>query len=146
MSHSQVDFTILVPVITTGHAPSPAALHELGKLHMVASYEEGMFVFVGEPSPAPSEIWPTWMLPIVAWFADSYPDQHWLRLDSDGAVVDGIPLFNWFSDEPTPSSDIAMVAHARDLYETEEIRIDETPALARADDAVWVSAWLRVSY
>lgn len=90
----RVTFHNVVPVISTGHAPSPEALDQLKELNMVAAYEQGVFVFVGTESTESVE-WPDWMVPIVKWFQSAYPGEGWLRFDSVGDPVDGLIQHDW---------------------------------------------------
>lgn len=44
-----------------------------------------------------------------------------------------------------PESDPIFIARAREMYVSDEIEIDDEPALSYADDGVWVGGWLWVS-
>ena len=90
----RVKFQLVVPVITTAHAPSAEDFDELSKLNMVAKYEHGAFVFIGTEKPQ-SVVWPEWMEPIVEWFQSAYPGENWLRFDSAGDEIDGLYLYDW---------------------------------------------------
>jgi hypothetical protein len=46
-----------------------------------------------------------------------------------------------------PMTDEEIVAEARRAYETEDdIDIDESPAISRADSGAWVAAWVWVDF
>ena len=90
----RVKFQLVVPVISTGHAPSAEDFNELGTMNLVAKYEHGAFVFIGAEQPQSVE-WPEWMVPIVEWFQSAYPGEDWLRFDSVGDEVVGLYLYDW---------------------------------------------------
>ena len=138
----RASFNLVVPVLSTAHAPSPEALSDLGQLNMVATYEHGLFLFVGhEPDGV---IWPDWIKPILSWFSKNYPDETWLRFDGEGDVIESLPRHEWSDEAVMTPSDQQHIAQARELYESDEIEIDEEPKIAYAVNAVWVNAWLRV--
>lgn len=90
-----------IPVLSTGHMPSSHAPCTLdAPLFDVAEYEHGFFICSNyfsstydDSSHAPDDI-EDWIKPIA-----EYMRKHdlgpWLRLDSDGAVVDTLPNYEW---------------------------------------------------
>lgn len=78
-----------VPVLSTAHIPGPEALHD-GRLTMdLAPYEEGVFLRLMQDDM------PEWLEPVAAWMQREYPGEYWVRFDSDGDLIDGLPVYVW---------------------------------------------------
>lgn len=82
-----------IPVVSTAHVRQDT----LDKLALaqefrVIDYYEGAFVWVGMQaySNAPEE-----MKPLVEWFSNAFPKEWWIRLDRDGDLIPGLPVYEW---------------------------------------------------
>lgn len=74
-----------IPVISTGHLPSNAALDEIDVYR--ATYEHGWFVWMDDDIPDP------WFVTIREWAKKC--GFKWVRFDRDAQFVDELPKFDW---------------------------------------------------
>lgn len=74
-----------------------------------------------------------------------------VRIDStDADAMKGIPalapiLARYIAARTELADHAGAIAQARAEYESDDIEIDDCPAVSRAYDGTWVSAWLWVS-
>lgn len=86
-------WTLAVPCISTQHMPTSESLSELKREGMlVAEYEQGGFVFIGEDEP-PQVEGREWLRAIFNWAASNRFE--WVRLDGCGDLVADLPTFAW---------------------------------------------------
>lgn len=83
-----------VPVLSTAHIKHNT-LEKLASAEnefRVIDYEEGAFVRINPRnfSKVPPEI-----RRLVKWFTQAFPKQWWIRLDRDGDVIPGLPVYDW---------------------------------------------------
>lgn len=89
-----IGWSILMPVLSTGHAPSMGHIVNLCDSNAsAANYREGViFVYIDEDHEWEGD--EAWVAPIAAWMAENYQDQ-WVRFDPDGDVVEALPVYDW---------------------------------------------------
>lgn len=90
------EWNMIIPVISTGHAPSDEAFKELiAKNFICAPYEYGYFVFIGDEE---QENEPEWYAEIRRWFLNHYSaitGDRWVRFDADGDLIDELQKWEW---------------------------------------------------
>lgn len=83
-----------VPVLSTAHIKENTLekLASAPEEFLVIDYEEGAFVRINpySPSKPPPEI-----RLLVKWLRHAFPKQWWIRLDRDGDIIDGLPVYDW---------------------------------------------------
>lgn len=90
-------WNMVIPVISTAHAPSDEAFKELiAKNFLCAPYEYGYFVFI-ENEEQESE--PEWFAEVRRWRESHYGndcrEHRWIRFDCDGDVIDELQKWDW---------------------------------------------------
>lgn len=87
---NKMKWTMTIPVISTGHVPG-TFVHDLKQAgYTVAYYPEGAFICVGEDIEGVPEAYRQ----VLEWHKENGKDD-WLRLDRDGDVIEGLPVFDW---------------------------------------------------
>lgn len=84
-------WTTLLPVLSTAHMPSALALEDLSGYN-VAMTETGGFVYVGTDGPGEDA---PWLAPVWEWMSNNGFEDGWVRFDSAGDEIDGLPTFDW---------------------------------------------------
>ena len=80
--------TLRVPVISTAHIPTAETIPNGDYLE--APYEGGWFFWIDEDDCD------DWVLPIRAWLnANGFDGEYWVRFDSCGDIVEGLPVYEW---------------------------------------------------
>lgn len=82
-----------IPVVSTQHAPENHMELLKENKFWLASYPEGAFIYVGD-----SEHWEGCapeFVSLFSWFNENFEGEGWLRLDSGGDVIDGLPVWEW---------------------------------------------------
>ena len=88
------DWSILMPVLSTGHTPSAEALKKLCDTNASAVNFTENFCFVYIDTDYEWEGEEAWVAPLAAWMSENYRDQ-WVRFDPDGDVVEALPVYDW---------------------------------------------------
>lgn len=90
-----------IPVLSTEHIKEDT-LQKIKPLGMVAQYEHGAFVFIGEGGDfidpdhdsRLTQLAPE-MQPVIDWFRQAFPEENWIRFDADGDTVETLPTYKW---------------------------------------------------
>ena len=90
-------WNMLIPVISTAHAPSEEAIRQLPALDFTcAAYTDGFFICVGDDG---DDNEPAWVTGIRSWLARAYDNANgtpvWVRLDADGDLIDELQKWEW---------------------------------------------------
>lgn len=89
-----IGWTMLIPVLSTAHAPSMGHIVNLCDSHPSgAGYREG-FIFVRIDEDHDYEGDEAWVAPIAAWMDEHFTDR-WVRFDMDGDIEESLPTYDW---------------------------------------------------
>lgn len=83
-----MQWLMTIPVISTCHLPE-SVVNNLPQDELYAEYDNGFFIHFGPEYSSRCE-----ELMAIAQWAESEGFQ-WVRLDSDGDVIDELPKFDW---------------------------------------------------
>lgn len=89
--HNPKLWIMRVPVVSTAHIERDT-LETLASSFRVIETDEGAFVWIGTEirSNAPAE-----MKRLIEWFTNEFPEEWWIRIDRDGDVIPGLPVYEW---------------------------------------------------